>query len=319
MNTYSIKIKLPFLYNAYLLLSQKKHDQNLIGKKVSFGEENPDKTFFIIKLNNPNLGLIALHNSILGYLRIADINGYIPIVDLKNYKNLYLENEDIGIKNAWEYYFEQPSDYTLNDVLRSKNVIYSSGISPREASPYVLNFLLHYTNKANYYFEIINKRIRIRDEIQQEIDNNFKNLIADKRVIGVLSRGSGLLNVSGHAIQPDIQTLIDKTKEMLIKWNCEYVYLSSEEDFVVEIFQKHFGNNLLKNNRVRLSAIDKKNSVSFDENDKYLKGIEYLTDIVILSKCNCLIGSIVGGSIGAIEMNQGRYEHKYLFNLVVYK
>ena len=109
---YFLKNKLPFLYYIYLSLTQRSKDKQLIGEIRSFGQENPDKTFLIIKLNNPSLGLIAIYNCVLGYLRIADRNGYIPVVDLKNFKNGYIKDDEVGIINAWDYYFE-PTFRTL--------------------------------------------------------------------------------------------------------------------------------------------------------------------------------------------------------------
>lgn len=325
MDSHYLRRKLPVLYWLYLYLTQRNADKKLIEQKRYLGSENPDKTFFIIKLNNPNLGLFAIYNCVLGYLRIADIKGYIPVVDLKNYKNGYLENEEIGTVNAWEYYFEQPSHYSLDEVYRSKNVIFSSGISPREAAPATLNFLLGYKEKSSYYFNLINKQLHIKSDIQEIIDKECQNIINAKRVIGVKSRGSDLINLKGHAIQPDVDTLIAKTKEMLIEWNCEFVFLASEEESIVEIFRKHFADKLLINESFRITSFDEDEYLPFVEissgrkNDKYLKGLEYLTTVVILSKCNCLIGSLVGSTVGAIEMNQGQYENTYIYDLGVYK
>ena len=47
--------------------------------------------------------------------------------------------------------------------------------------------------------------------------------------------------------------------------------------------------------------------------------MEYLTNIVLLSKCDCLLGVYVGGTVGALEMNGGAYEHVEIMDLGVYE
>jgi len=323
LNKHYLQRKYPLLYYVYLISTQKKADKSLIGETRSFGLKNPDKTFFIIKLNNPHLGLFAIFNCILGYLRVADINGYIPVVDLMNFKNGYLRDEEYGKINAWTYYFKQPTKYSLDEVYQSKNVIFASGISPREAYPTTLNILLKNKKKAEYYFNLINTQLHINHPIQLKIYNEYINIINSKRVLGVLSRGSDYINLTGHTIQPDVETLIAKTKKMLIKWNCDHVFLATEEVKTVAIFKNHFGDKLLTNDAFRINDFDEHVPIieitSNRKNDKYLRGLEYLTTIILLSQCNCLISSLVNGSIAAIAINQNRYENTYIYDLGVYE
>lgn len=314
-----------FLYGLYLKLSQKKENKSLIGEKLKFGSKNSDKTFLVIKINNSGLGLMGVYNCVLGYLRLAQNNGFIPVVDLKNYKNGYIENDELGKINAWEYYFEQPTKFSLDEVYQSENVIMATGVSPREASPIPLNYyyLTNPKERANKYFTIIKEFIKIKPEISEIIDVNYKKILEGKRVIGVVSRGSDMINASGHQIQPDIYEVINKTKEMLLKWNCNYVFLATEEVLTLEIFKQEFGDKLLFNKSERVKIYEKGmpyTDISFGrENDKFKKGLEYLTTVVLLSECNCLIGSLVGATVGALGMNMGSYEHTYIFDLGEYK
>lgn len=315
-------LRVKFVYFLYLLFTKKNKEKKMIGEIKSFGEENADKTFFVIRLNNPYLGLMAIYNCVLGYLTIVDKNGYIPVVDLKNFSNGYLEEEEVGKVNAWEYYFEQLSPYSLDEVYRSKNVIFATGISPREASPAILNLLLSNKKKALYYLSLSNKYLRIKESILKQISTDCQNLIGGKRVISVSSRGSDMINLKGHAIQPNTSRLIAKTKDLLIKWNCDYIFLATEENHVVDDFRGQFGDKLLINNSFRISEFEVYkpfvNISSNRENDKYLKGLEYLNTILILSECNCLIGTVIGKTVGALALNKGGYENKFFFELGIY-
>ena len=107
-------------------------------QKKSFGNKNPDKTFFVIRLYPPAAGFLADYNYVLGYMKYAYDNGWIPVVDMQNYQTLYNEDHPIhGTTNVWEYFFEQPLDpatgkrYTLEEVYQSKNVILSNGSDQR--------------------------------------------------------------------------------------------------------------------------------------------------------------------------------------------
>ena len=48
------------------------------------------------------------------------------------------------------------------------------------------------------------------------------------------------------------------------------------------------------------------------KNDAYLKGKEYLTTMVMLSKCDCILASVVSGTVGMAVFSDGwSYEHFY--------
>ena len=319
-----LRKRFSFLYGFYLLLTQSKHDKSLIGERKSFGEKNTDKTFFIIKINNQILGLMGIYNAVLGYVYFAQKKGMIPVVDLQNYNNGYLYKEEIGKVNAWEYYFEQPAGYSLQEAYQSKNVVIASGGSPKEASPLVLNYYLqHQEGRAKQYYKIIRENLKIKEPVQETLEKEYTKLLAGKRVIGVVKRGTDIINAPGHAIQPTLPEVIAKTKEMLAQWNCEYVFLASEEAAAAEGFKNEFDDKFLINEGERVKEyrgnaayID----VSFNrENDKFLKGLEYLTTVYLLSRCNCLIGSLVGATVSAHAMNMNRYENVYIYDLGEYK
>ena len=53
------------------------------------------------------------------------------------------------------------------------------------------------------------------------------------------------------------------------------------------------------------------------ENDRFLQGKEYLTEIVLLSMCNSYITSLCSGAAG-VMMLANNFENTYAFNLGVY-
>ena len=50
------------------------------------------------------------------------------------------------------------------------------------------------------------------------------------------------------------------------------------------------------------------------ENDYYLRGKEYLTTIVMLSRADCFIGGRTSGTVGMMLLSDG-FEYSYVYNL----
>lgn len=49
------------------------------------------------------------------------------------------------------------------------------------------------------------------------------------------------------------------------------------------------------------------------ERDEYTKGLEYLTVLELLSRCDSLVGSSCSAMLVAKEMNMGKYEYYEVF------
>ena len=142
------------------------------------------------------------------------------------------------------------------------------------------------------------------------------------KVLGVVFRGTDYRNrqVPGEHRQPGIEDLIAKTKVLMHEWGCDHVFLATEDKGAVEIFKESLGDQLVYTQKERYdSSVAYTQTHQFDrEFDRYLKGEEYLTEIYILSKCNCLLSSRVGILGVALPMNAGKYENKYIYDLGVY-
>ena len=60
-------------------------------------------------------------------------------------------------------------------------------------------------------------------------------------------------------------------------------------------------------------------NVRFDrENDEHYKGLEYLSSLVILSRCQGLVAGNCGGTRMALFLNEGRYENCKVFDKGLY-
>lgn len=292
-------------------------------RKKKFGSLNPDKTFYVIRVRREKLGLMGYYNSILGHVRYALQRDLIPVVDMQNYRNPYLTGKTYKSINAWEYYFERLSNYSLPEVYKSANVILSSGETPDEALPGRLYYRA-YADKgiASLYFDIIENYLHINKDMEEHINSVYTGLFPKSaRVLGVSTRGTDMIGFHGHSIQPSKEELMELAVSEMERQNCDYIFLSTEEVNTVTYFKNELGNRVLVDERKRFNGFT--GVVGIDivsdngarrENEEYIRGKEYLTTVALLSKCCCLFGTLIGSTLGAIGMNRGKYEHVEIYD-----
>ncbi len=293
-----------------------------------FGSENPDRTFYVIRSRFDTWGLIACYNHVLGHIKLAMEQGMIPVVDMKHYPNTYLDPEKAGKENSWEYYFHQPTEHTLEEAYRSRHVFLMDGMPPKEAHPRGQGKLYLEQEKNQEEIacntRIIREHMRLRDDVKAHIREQYDALFPrGEKVLGVLCRGTdiSLRRPAGHSVMPEPEEMIRRAGVLMEEWGCTRLFLTTEQEEAVELFGRAFGERVFYTRCVRYGNTGDHllADIQFDrENDRYLRGLEYLTNIVLLSRCDCLLGVYVGGTVGALEMNGGAYEHVEMMDLGVY-
>ncbi|MDR0867089.1 MAG: hypothetical protein LBP75_01265 [Planctomycetota bacterium] len=302
----------------------------------------PDQKFYIIR-NTPLIGggLGYQFHTVLAHIIYAVNRGYTPLVDLENYRTWYNEDHSVnGTWNFWEYYFQQPSAYALDEVYRYARKILLGNFYPPE-----VNLSLGYTPQSYTAARIaelngyIAKYCRLQPAIQEHIDRQHRSIFGEKKnILGVTCRGTAIVKKSynktpyHNKLADDEETLV-QTRKLFDQWGMEYVFLSSQYLDTVEKFRAAFGERLLVTDRARLpdyyaagagynEVADMRGEPPYAtvkylnrENDRYLGGLEYLTDVVLLSRCSALISSLNNTGIWCLELNNNRYQHRYFFEL----
>lgn len=180
----------------------------------SYGDKNPDLTFYVIRpyyFLQPNVliyrnvaNLLTQYYYVLQKLSYALENGYIPVVDWKNYGLMpHAENYPVnGTENSWEYYWTQPSSFTLEEVYQSKNVILSTqnigdfGYIPHcsMAPPYD-KYAHDLAEQCPPYL----KNVHLNEITENYVSDAQKELFPEgKRIMGVVLRGAAY----GHGGTP---------------------------------------------------------------------------------------------------------------------
>lgn len=288
-------------------------------RKVSYGTENPDKVFYVIRRAGSKVGLFSLVMTTLGYIKYALDQGYIPVVDMCNEDNTYMQEDRKG--NVWEYYFEQPCGYTLKDIGRSKHVIIGNGLI--DGSVHFPHDDIAYDEASLAEWKVIaDKYLIVKDEILQEADALKEKMFGKERVLGVLLRGTDYVNSKpkNHPVQPTVEQAEEQIDRILMEQEFPKIYLATEDAGIYKRLLDKYGEKLVSMNvdRYVTSETENINDVSVKQSaDKYQMGKEYLVNILLLSKCDYLLAGNAGGSQGAL-LFRGETDSKYIFNLGKY-
>ena len=289
----------------------------------SWGKDNADKCFYIIGIDFKMAGIFAIAKTVLSHIMYAEDHGYIPVVDLRNYRNQFLT---LTKGNPWEMFFTQPTEWDLEKIACSKNIIKSRNnqfISrDYECSIYSLN------NPNNEIFlkqrALYKKYFHFSSQVEQYVQEQYKRIIGNKKcVLGVLCRGTDYTQKKPkyHPVQPSPQMVIEKIYEIQQTRQCDYIYLATEDETILNIFRHEFEDKLLYMPQKRFGYLANANFISelnMDSQSRFILNMQYLASLYILSKCNYLIGGRTSGSIGAYLMSDG-FEYSYFWDLGLYQ
>ena len=286
-------------------------------QKKSFGKLHPDKTFYVIRLYPPATGWLANYNYVLGYIKHALDRDLIPIVDMEHYATLYTEKKAVnGTKNVWEYFFKQPSPYTLEEVYKSKTVILSNGSLPLCDTSMASDVLI--------WQRKISSLVPFNQTVQKHIEKTIqKTLPQGKRILGVPTRGSEQSKrVIGHHIPITVQEIVPIITQKIQEWHIDYVFVKAEEQETIDYLQEHIP-NLLFTDCKRIVKYTTNSAVPASNANvrisQYQNLVDYMTDIYILSQCTSLLGTMNNGFYTALLWNNAQFEHVEIIDRGIYK
>jgi len=302
-------------------------------KKRTYGKLNPDKTIYIIRMNNPNFGLLTVWKFVVGHLDYALKKGYIPIVDLKNYYVPLLQDENKkGKENAWEYYFNQPqTNISLDEAYKSKNVILSF-LDVNTMNDKILHEMPMEISEIHYWNDIASK-MGVKKQICENADKEMQLIKGKyKKILGVSVRvGYNALKerkykvVDSHPKQPEMDMLIKDVKKYLSDWNCDACLLVIDDDNMGKIISNEIGENCIFRKRKRTTYYNENGEVLENVHETYWMkrqklsvqsvGEDYLTELVLLSKCDCFLAGRSSGNLFAYTMNNGSFENSYIYDI----
>lgn len=283
------------------------------------GKEDQDKIYYVIRPRSVQDGLLSSYFFVMDNIYYAQRNGYIAYVDFDSDSCQYhISNEVRGTTNAWEYFFEQPSKITKKELKKKKNVLLS-GWSFKKKIPE----LSKKYNSPGYKLtgKVCRKYGEVNSFVKKLAEERYENLFESKEVLGIFIRGTDYVSLrpKGHPVQPNVQDVISKANEVIKKYNIKNVFLVTEDYSYLSKFKEDLLVNFKCSDDDFVRNYDNKDYISENFNDNpYVRGLNYLIRLIVLSKCQYCVSSITNGSVYSFLIREDECKYKYIFDLGFY-
>lgn len=270
------------------------------------GELNPDKVFYVIK-RYPGTGLFSNLAYVINHIQIANRMGFIPIVDMHNFPTVYNEKKQIfGTYNAWEYYFEQLSNFTLEEVYKSKNIIMTDNKFYRDEE---------FKNKitsSNKLLEILKKEIKIKKTKLKTISYLKNKLFGGKKILGIHHRGTGY-KITEYPIT--INQMINIINGILNEESYDKIFLVTEDSNNFKSLKNYFGEKIISLKNSQRGKTNLEVWKKYPRNlHRYKLGRDILYETFLLSYCDGYFDIDTNPTEFAHGMNLNPNQKRYTFD-----
>ena len=271
---------------------------------VNGGKLNPDKVFYVIK-RSPGYGLFSNVLFVLNHIRIAKKFNFTPIVDMQNYTTLYNEKKKIfNTYNAWEYYFDQISNYTLDEVYESQNIIQTSSNYFKD-----IDFETE-ISKSKELLEIFRSNIFIKRNKLKLIKILKFKLFKNQKILGVHFRSSFYKGCATFTKEKIMQ----KINEVNSKNEYEKIFVVTEDPKNLKYLINKFKDKVIYlRGTPRPKYYDDYWKLKLP-NIRYKLGRDTLVQTALLSYCDAYIDVPTNPSQAVIGFNFNPLQKRFIEN-----
>lgn len=275
------------------------------------------QNYCLIRRNDAVPGLASHIITNLGQIVTGLNNGYIPIIDTVNADNMFTGLSKLYSVNAWELYFMQPMTAALEDISFGKEVKILDGI-PKFMPNYNMDCLMNPDLMA-FWRNTMKKYMPLSAELNNRVELCLKSLpFAGAKVLGIICRGTDYTNIRpyNHPVQPSLDAVLAKADEFMHIHQCDYCYLATEDHDILKAFQNRFQDKLLTTQEIYYESDlpDTINQTNISNHvDIHQKNMEYLTALILLSKCQYFMGGRTSGTVVSLLLSDG-FEGTYIWN-----
>lgn len=244
----------------------------------------------------------------LRWVDFADRMGYIPVIDMQNVENLYLEDEWVGKVNAFEYFYRQPAGMTLEEAYRARELY----IVNRLDCPYdftraqkrcyrevtAVKDWVYGENRARHFERVralYEKYFVLSEEADAFIKEQHRSLFTPGEcTLGLLCRGTDYFSKHpyGHQIQPSVEQIAGKVDELLATCRIDRIFVATEDESILAALRARYAQKIICIDCPRLTT-GKGESVAeaFGKKrvDRKMNGLYYFASIALLAQCDHLI------------------------------
>ena len=275
--------------------------------------------YCIIQRNDPVPGLASHMITNLGQIVSCMEQGYLPWIDMQYSKNMFSILSKNQTINAWELFFKQPfeaSDFSYEQALISAKPL--DGIPafmPYYSMDCFTNDLL-----MNFWRSVMKQYMPFSTELENTIQRTMQQFpFGRERILGILCRGTDYVTLRpyNHPAQPDCRQIIEQAKDVMQQYHCNYCYLATEDQTILEKFREAFGDRLLVSQSIYFPGnCDTLLSQMYKNAPEqlYAKNAEYLTSLFLLAQCNCLLAGRTSGTVITLLFKQKKYDYLHVWN-----
>lgn len=274
----------------------------------------------VIRPQTETQGLLSSYLYVLKYVRWARENAIIPYVDFEDKKCQYYTGRSVhGCKNAWEYYFEQPSSLKRKSIESARTVLYSGWTWRKSQGPLPIPKRPE-SSEDQEIIKIVKAVCPVKQYIIDIVDNKYRTLFSGK-VLGVFLRGTDYVKLKpkGHARQPDLADVISKIDEFISKYSVDKIFVVTEDSGYYAELKTRYGNKVFSSDDYFVDSLKDGQYVNAAfTNDAYERGLNYLIRILLFGRCDYIISGITNGSVVANLLKTKEPVESYWFDLGLY-
>lgn len=258
-------------------------------------------------------GFSSLVKTLLQLLAYSDFFGFCPVVRIGPNSMYYDESAGLG-DNVFEYFFKTVSHIGVTDINRYMKVTRSK---PYDATLFgkMGSYEIPDEQEIDFLAKIFKKYMKLNDRVKETIEFELNEAANGGKTLGVHVRATDFnQGYNRHPVAVSPAEYLDIAKKAFTERKYEKIFLATDDQRVVNLFQDCFGDKLefYKNTyrSVDGNAIHYGNYMVEREHHKYLLGLEIIKDFYTLGMCDGLIAGNSNVSICARIVKRAR-EEKY--------
>ncbi|MBQ9392068.1 MAG: hypothetical protein IJU02_07780 [Lachnospiraceae bacterium] len=290
---------------------------------VEYGEDNPDKVFYVIKSPIASSGLVKFLSFLLFFAAVAyekkDKN-VIPVLDTAIAGDDNQFNNGV-YKDVWGMFFDPVSEYSLEEVYNSKNVIVGQE-GKMGANPYLM-YVEYHSNIG----PLMKTYLKLNDNLNEYCKKVREKLQipSGAKVLGVVGRGTDFNNpgvAALHTLPLSPDDIVKKSKEVFREGGYDYIFLATEDQKVFDTFMTSDLKGVTKYIEQKRYSIDPSKELLHNkyleasesgERDGYTEAKVYISILEMLRRCNGIVASTDCGAVDyAMAMTDNELEDLYI-------
>ena len=282
------------------------------------GNKHRNMHFYVIGINQGEEGLFSIVYQVLCHIEYALQRGMTPVVNMRDFPSMFFSK---GL-NVWEFFFEQPMGFVLDDVQGA----YKATLSYDSHYPKLKvkwNVAALSKKELKHLQSLYAEYIRPSKEMKEYIAKNIHNSVFSdlSQAVGCICRGTDFFDAPklGVAKQPTPEQMIFKVREFMEKNHLSKVYCATEDARIYQCFCRVFGDSLIPNMQKKYDGNDGKflADVNKEKNiDVYAINKQYFLSLYLVTRCHSFVGGNVSGT-NAVLMMDNNFKDYFVFQIGV--